>query len=153
MTLNGERIRTLITEARRASLTLASFQNLTREQFLQDTSAIERVRYNFIMMIQSCIDIANHITARRGNRAPSTYAESFKIMQEIGIIDTTISQNMQRLSGLRNVLVHLYWQIDDTWESPPDSGRAGIPSGKVYDSLQQDLPTIEQFLSTISRIK
>jgi len=138
MTLNNERIRTLITEARRAHRTLTSFQGLTLEQFLNDDAVIERVRYNFIMMIQSCIDIANHISARKGNRAPSTYADSFKIIEEIGLIDTAISKTMQRLSGLRNVLVHLYWHIDDT---------------KVYESLQRDLPAVEQFLSTISHMK
>lgn len=138
MTLNHERIISLITESRRAYTILVSFQTLTLEQFLQDNATIERVRYNFIMLIQSCIDIANHIAARKGNRAPLAYADSFKILEEIGIIMPNISKHMQRMAGLRNVLVHLYWHVDNE---------------KIYNSLQNDLKPIEDFLSIVSHLE
>lgn len=102
MTLNIERLRTLAAEARAALNTLDSFTALTRAEFLADRAAIERVRYNFIVALQACIDICNHIAARKGRRAPSNYADCFKVLEEIGILDGALCSDMQRLAGLRN---------------------------------------------------
>lgn len=137
MTVNSERIRTLATEVRAALDMLEMFKRYTKEQFFTDRSANERVRYNFIIAIQGMIDICNHIAARKARRAPTTYGDCFTVLAEIGILNKTLALNLKRLVGLRNILVHRYWQVDDE---------------KIYDSLQNDLGIIWEYLSVVSQL-
>lgn len=137
MVLNTDRIRTLAVEARSALEKLDSFSSMSKSDFLANQAVMERVRYNFIVVLQACIDISSHIAARQGNRAPASYGDCFKVLEEVKVIDPTLSGAMQRLVGLRNVLVHLYWRVDDE---------------KVFESLQRDRSLEREFLGVATRL-
>ncbi len=51
-------------------------------------------------------------------RAPADYREVFVILKENGILDEDLTLNLRKMAGLRNRLVHLYWEID---AKPPQS--------------------------------
>ncbi|MBI4549295.1 MAG: DUF86 domain-containing protein [Ignavibacteriae bacterium] len=137
MTLNSEQLRTLMVNAREALQALESFSTMSKQEFLADKKTIWLVRYNFIIALQACIDICNHIASRKGNRAPTSSADCFAVLEEQGIIPGDLCTGMQRLTDLRNALVYLYWKINDE---------------KVFDSLQNDLGIIREYLTTISRL-
>ena len=63
-------------------------------------------------MIEICVDIANHIVADRKYRVPFSYADTFKVLQEEGIINAELSGNMERMARFRNILVHHYNKLD-----------------------------------------
>jgi uncharacterized protein YutE (UPF0331/DUF86 family) len=70
-------------------------------------------RYLVQASAQVSIDIANHLIASSGWRAPADYRDSFTVLQEQGIIDVALAERMRNLAGLRNRLVHVYEEIDD----------------------------------------
>lgn len=41
-----------------------------------------------------------------------TYAESFVVLREEGIISPDLAETMQKITGFRNILVHDYLEID-----------------------------------------
>jgi len=61
---------------------------------------------------ESVLDIAAHVIADSGLRTPTTHRESFQIRAESGVLGGTLAKQMERWASLRNVLVHLYLEVD-----------------------------------------
>jgi uncharacterized protein YutE (UPF0331/DUF86 family) len=82
-------------------------------EFLTDPKSIGSARYYLQVSIETCINIANHLVATERLRAPRDYRDSFKVLNETGILPDDFTRRMQELAGLRNLLVHVYWDVDD----------------------------------------
>ena len=64
------------------------------------------------MMIESCADIAHHLIADGGFRAPTSYSDAFKVLHENGAIDDRLLPVMEKMAKFRNILVHQYESVD-----------------------------------------
>ena len=58
-------------------------------------------------------DILHHLLAERGI-TPGSYRETFKLAAEQGLIPADLAIRLQDAAGMRNVIVHLYEQINYT---------------------------------------
>ena len=94
-------------------------------------------RYLVQVAAQTCIDLANHIIASEGWRAPRDFGDSFTILAEHGVIDDALAGRFRGLAGLRNRLVHVYDEIDDT---------------RVRDLLVAGLPDLDSFATAVARL-
>lgn len=56
------------------------------------------------MAIEACVDVASHVIAGRGLRVPATYAETFEVLAEAGLLDAGQREVMVRMAGFRNVI-------------------------------------------------
>jgi len=65
------------------------------------------------------------------------YAECFAILGEAGIVPMELSQNLQRMARSRNMLVHMYWEID--YE-------------RVYEILKGHLDDLREFVRAIGEL-
>ncbi len=108
---------------------------LSQADFLTDFRNTDSAKYLLVQAIEAAIDICNHIVARHGGRAPHDYADCFAILQELGIISGDLATRLQRMARFRNLVVHLYWQVDDA---------------RVYDIIQRDLGDLEEFQKAIA---
>jgi hypothetical protein len=50
---------------------------------------------------------------RETGARPASYGEVFQMLGERGIIPRDLAAAMRRFAGLRNLLVHRYWEMDD----------------------------------------
>lgn len=62
---------------------------------------------------QICIDLANHVIASDGHRVPRDYGDAFRVLAEVGVLDGHLAERMVALAGIRNLIVHLYAEVDD----------------------------------------
>jgi uncharacterized protein YutE (UPF0331/DUF86 family) len=62
---------------------------------------------------QICIDLANHVIAAGGHRVPRDYGDAFRVLAEVGVLDDGLADRLVALAGTRNVIVHLYAEVDD----------------------------------------
>ena len=62
---------------------------------------------------QICIDLAQHVIAADGHRVPRDYGDTFRVLAEVCVIDPELAERLVRLAGARNVIVHLYTEVDD----------------------------------------
>lgn len=62
---------------------------------------------------QICIDVANHVIASDGLRVPQDYGDAFQVLAEAKILDSELAQRLVSLAGARNLIVHLYAEVDD----------------------------------------
>ena len=95
--------------------------------------AVERYLY---LAVQATIDLAEAIISYRELRRPSTFAESFEILKDNGLISEEIEQNMVQMARFRNRIAHDYGDIDYKI---------------VHDILINRLQDIEEFLDEISK--
>jgi uncharacterized protein YutE (UPF0331/DUF86 family) len=91
---------------------LAEYRGLTPEEYRRDWRTQRIVERTLQMSIEVCIDVANHVIADRKLRVPGTYAETFDVLAEAGLLDSTLHEVMGRMSGFRNVVVHDYARLD-----------------------------------------
>ncbi len=103
---------------------------LPREEFLSDFTKVEGAKHLFQVSVECCLDVSNHIIASERFRAPKSYAESFEILAEQGIIPKTFSPTLRQMVQFRNRLVHLYWEVD---------------SEIIYEILQKNLGDFDTF--------
>ena len=115
---------------------LRDLAQVPADQFISNPDKIGNAKYHFVIAIETCIDIANHIIASEHLRFPKDSAESFSILGESGWLDPTIHEQLTAMARFRNRLVHLYWQIDDA---------------RVYEYLQSSLSDFDTFVSQIIR--
>lgn len=64
------------------------------------------------MMIETCADIAGHLISDRKYRVPSSYAETFEVLCENGLISQLLFETMKKMAKFRNVVVHHYDAVD-----------------------------------------
>ena len=70
------------------------------------------VERNLEVAAQSCLDIGNHLISSRGLRAPQGYADVFRVLSDAGALGAGLADEMGKLAGLRNILVHEYLEVD-----------------------------------------
>jgi len=82
------------------------------------------------------LDLAHHLIADRGWRTPTTYREAFEVLRDEGVLTAERCRQMQAWAGLRNVLVHVYLEVD---------------LEVVHQVLRNDLGQLESFAASLSK--
>lgn len=93
-------------------------------------------RYLVQVAAQTCIDVAGHVVASEGWRAPTDLADGFTVLHEHGVLDEDLTGRLRALAGLRNRLVHVYDRIDDV---------------RVHAALAEGLGDLDAFGRAVSR--
>ena len=63
------------------------------------------------LLVATATDILFHTLAEQ-NIAPQSYRDSFRLAGEQGLIPVDLAERLQKVAGMRNILVHLYETID-----------------------------------------
>lgn len=110
--VDRERIERRLMKLEQTVRKLKEIATYSWEDYNQNEGLKDRAERNLQLAAQSCIDLANHLIADLGFRSPLTYAESFTVLREEGIISPDLAETMQKIAGFRNILVHDYLEID-----------------------------------------
>ena len=109
---------------------LGDLIKVDRDEFLHD-EGIQAQAERWTQLAAECtLDLANHVIADRGWKTPETNREAFEILAKEGTLDDELASLMTGWAGLRNILVHLYLEVDHE---------------RLYEILQQDLDQLETF--------
>ncbi len=125
-----------MSEAENALDALYDLSHLPREEFLKNRHYVSSAKYNLLVAIEACIDIAYHLISKNKMRLPKDYADSFRVLNEKGIISDDLTHRLVLMARFRNRLVHIYWEVDDEF---------------VYEILRKNLSDIEEFMNSISK--
>lgn len=87
-------------------------RNISEQEFLKDDDLQDIVERNLEVAVEALIDIANHIVGKKRYRKPENAADTFQILTEEGILEKGFSHKLQGWVGLRNVIVHIYAEIN-----------------------------------------
>ena len=115
---------------------LRGIKRTTLESFLKDKILIGGAKYYLQVSIECCLDIANHIIAAQGFRAPMDYADSFKVLEEHDVLNEGLGKKLRQMAKFRNRLVHLYGEIDNAY---------------VYTFIKHDMQDILDFKKVVAQ--
>jgi uncharacterized protein YutE (UPF0331/DUF86 family) len=91
---------------------IREFSGITVEQYRGDWKVQRIVERTLQVMIELCVDIANHIISDQKLRVPTTYADTFKVLHEARLINKSLYNTMDKMAKFRNIVVHNYDKID-----------------------------------------
>ena len=111
--VDRDKIEGLIRNLQQYTMYLREIVEQNQQEFLMDYKSIGSARYYLQVSIETCINIANHLIATEKLRTPKDYRDSFQVLNETSILPDDLTHTMRELAGLRNLLVHLYWEVDD----------------------------------------
>jgi uncharacterized protein YutE (UPF0331/DUF86 family) len=95
-----------------------SLESLIREQ----SAGVERradplwlpgIKYLLVAAIECCIDVAQHACSSEKWGPPRDNGDAMRILGERGMLTTQTAVAMRQATGFRNVLVHVYVEVDD----------------------------------------
>lgn len=119
MVLKRNVITTRLQELDNVLQELERYRHIQEEELKSNLSRRWIIERGLIAAASLMIDVANHILSGHFGQYPGTYEESLADLETEKVISTTLYQQLKGLGGFRNVLVHLYQEIDpqQVWES------------------------------------
>jgi uncharacterized protein YutE (UPF0331/DUF86 family) len=103
----------LVGELRKSVERLSVLSMVEEDQFVADPDKVASAKYHFIVAIEACIDLCNHVISRNRFRVPEDYGDTFRVMAEVGAMSSEFAEELVGMGKFRNRLVHLYWEVDD----------------------------------------
>ena len=82
--------------------------------FAEDFLKQDAIAINMQRACEQVIDIANYLVKQRKLGIPKDSRDSFRLLADNQIIPGHLAQNLIKMIGFRNVLVHEYQQLDLT---------------------------------------
>ncbi len=106
-------------------------RQVSRETYHSDDRMKALAERGWQICAQAALDIAFHIIAELGLPSPGDNKRAFLRLAEAGVLPRVFAEGFQHVGGLRNVLVHLYLEVDDDrmydlLASEPDPFRAFV---------------------------
>lgn len=91
---------------------IGDYSKISLTQYKDDWKTQRIVERTLHILIEVCIDIANHIISDEGMRLPTGYADTFTVLMENKVIGKRLCGTLERMAKFRNVVVHQYETID-----------------------------------------
>lgn len=91
---------------------IAEFSPVKVDDYRSDWKVQRIVERTLQMMIETCADVAGHVIADNGLRTPETYADTFRVLGENGILTAEQTTVMEKMAKFRNIVVHQYETVD-----------------------------------------
>ena len=126
----------LVSELRKNVVRLQDLAKLSEADFLKDPDKIGSAKYHFIVAIESCIDMCNHVISRNGFLAPEDYGDTFRVMNEKGALKQDFADELVNMAKFRNRLVHIYLEVENK---------------QVYEILLDRLDDFKKFIDSLSK--
>jgi len=106
----------------------------SKTEFLGHHEKVDATKYNFIVAIEAMIDICNRIVSKERFGQPQDYSGLIRLMLEKDVLDEELAKRLIRMVKFRNMLVHLYWKVEDEM---------------LYEYLRSNLNDFKEFKASI----
>ncbi len=113
------------------------YKSISLEELRKDRDKRNMVLHALLVSIQAAIDAATYLIAEKGLKKPTTYREAFEILGAEGLISEELAAELSDLAGFRNVLVHIYWELN---------------LEEVSGVLQNDLKVMKEFTNAMKEL-
>jgi uncharacterized protein YutE (UPF0331/DUF86 family) len=137
MTLDADVVRGRCGEIAESIERLRRIRDDGREAFLTNRDIRDIACYRLLLAIEAALALCYHVSARRLRQVPEDYAGCFAGLARAGVIARPLSDRLQQMAKFRNLLVHVYWEVD---------------YGRVFDAIETDLDDLAEFSRTIAAL-
>ena len=92
---------------------LRDAKDVTWDMYRTDVRVRRFVERTLHIIIEGCIDAAQHIISDEGMREPTSYRDTFVVLAENKILLIEDLVRFENIASFRNLLVHYYSKVDD----------------------------------------
>jgi len=92
---------------------LRKAHDITWEVYRTDKRSRRFVERTLHILIEACIDLAQHIISDEHFREPATYRDTFAVLAEEKLIHPDDLPRFEQMAAFRNLIVHYYERVDD----------------------------------------
>ena len=135
MTLNPDVVRKRCGEIEESVQRLEALAATPLAAFLTDRDAQDIAGYRLLVAIEAALALCYHVSSRRLRTTPDDYAGCFALLGEAGILPADLTARLQNMARFRNLLVHVYWDVDYR---------------RVHAAMQENLGDLRAFASAIT---
>lgn len=82
------------------------------EALARDPERALAIEHALQVAIQCVLDVASHLVAARGGETPDSYEKVLIALGSTGIVPLEFAKRIEKMAGLRNLLVHMYLEVD-----------------------------------------
>lgn len=112
-------------------------QTLARPERISDDLREERfVEHTLQLAIQAALDVGSHIVSDERLGEPETSRDVFRLLGRADYVPANLLGRLEQMAGFRNVVVHLYQDVD---------------LGIVRDVVENHLGDLLEFVAAIRR--
>lgn len=115
---------------------LKQMRGMSKTEYVEDVVVQRAVERTFMNLIQSCIDLAQHIRASESLSPSGTSKKEIESLGTADIISLEVQEQLEEAVGFRNILAHRYGDVNHD---------------VVYAVLHNDLHWFEQFQQEIAQ--
>jgi uncharacterized protein YutE (UPF0331/DUF86 family) len=132
--VDPERARRLLDLHRRYRGYLQTLAERSDEELRSDFAVMGGVRHYMLLAIETVLDLGSHVISSEGFEAPGSYADIFRVLVDEGLIEPELADRLMAMARFRNVLVHLYADVDEE---------------RVLRILRESLTDLDQFVGIL----
>lgn len=81
-------------------------------EFAGDYTRQDAALLNVLRACEQTIDLANHTIQNGKMGIPASSGESFELLEQKGVIDSSLAEKLKQMVHFRNTVVHQYQKID-----------------------------------------
>ena len=112
--MDRDRILRLLKEIRESLRVVEAVASLDLSEFIADVRNRYTLRLGIVEIVEAATAIGLHVLRERFNEDVEGYVQVFRKLLERGVLSRDVGEGMIKLVRLRNLIVHRYWEVDDT---------------------------------------
>lgn len=111
--VNRIMVERMLSDIRSGIRDLTDATDITWAVFRTDKRARRFVERTLHIIIEACIDIAQHIISDEKFREPESYRDAFAVLAENNVLHAEDLAKFEKMAAFRNLLVHHYENVDE----------------------------------------
>jgi len=132
-----ERVKARAREIRENLGKIRHYAGLPDEEFFADERNLYTVMHLLLLTIEAVAGLCTHFLAKTARIAPTSYAECFEGLRQLGFVDEDLAGRLVQMARFRNLLLHRYWDVDEA---------------RVLRYARENLGDFEAFLALAGRL-
>ena len=113
---------------------LKPIAKISFEEFVGDKRNFRTAERDLQLIVDTAVDINNHLVVASGSLPPNDYFESFIKLSNLQIFPKQFAERIAQSAGLRNRLVHEYEEID---------------LSRLFEDLENDIRDYQEYCEYI----
>lgn len=111
--VDPQRVRHLLALYRRYRRYLTELASRSDEALRSDFAVMGGVQHYLLLAVETVLDLGGHVIASEGYEPPKSYADIFRVLRDEGVVAADLANRLMAMARFRNVLVHLYAEVDE----------------------------------------
>jgi uncharacterized protein YutE (UPF0331/DUF86 family) len=111
--VDAERLARVLTRVRQDLARLHRYAEADPNELVRDEIRLGHLKYLFVTLTEGCVDAAQHVCASEGYGPPDSNPDAMLVLARNDVLQEDLGRTMADAVRFRNVLVHLYADVDD----------------------------------------